>query len=430
MSFSTIRSFIFIFLLSVLSIASAQSSYRIIAQTNQVYDSLSLSWKKDSIAFVYSSGRGSDITKNAILYDTLFHYYSNGSFYQLRNRNIRIYNAQDSILNHTYQVTKGASLQNDEQFVYTYDSNNNKVSEIWKYWDTTNSKWVSNVQRLYSYTANNLMISEIIQIWDTTLSNWRNEAKHSYSYTSQGEKDTDTIMSWEPSSSSWEVRWKVNYTYNSVGKLILAEEQDWINNAWENSNRTEYTYDSNLWLEEVIYSNWIPWTSTWEYEQRFLYTHLANDYYYSVIQQEYFHNGLWKKLQQIKCEFTSFNRIDSIKILLWNSSSWVLHQKGKLFYEQYSSTGMSENELQKLNLKIYPNPALEGVTLVFDNPQSSPATVKIYDIAGRLVQQIGFLDLPSGRNELAIDVQALKSGIYVYELKFPEYNAQGQFVKR
>lgn len=430
MSFSTIRSFIFIFLLSILSIASAQSNYRIIAQTNQVYDSLSLSWKKDSIAFVYSSGRGSDIAKDAILYDTLFHYYSIGSVYQLRNRNIRIYNAQDSVLSHTYQITKGASLQNDEQFVYTYDSNNNKVSEIWKYWDKTSSKWVSNVQRLYSYTANNLMNSEIIQIWDTTLSNWRNEAKHSYSYTSQGKKDTETIMSWEPSSSSWEVRWKVNYTYNSVGKLILAEEQDWINNAWENSNRTEYTYDSNLWLEEVLYSNWIPWTSTWEYEQRFLYTHLANDYYYSVIQQEYFHNGLWKKLQQIKCEFTSFNRIDSIKILLWNSSSWVLHQKGKLLYEQYSSTGMSENELQKLNLKIYPNPALEGVTLVFDNPQSSPATVKIYDIAGRLVQQISFSDLPSGRNELAIDIQALKSGIYVYELKFPEYNAQGQFVKR
>ena len=68
-----------------------------------------------------------------------------------------------------------------------------------------------------------------------------------------------------------------------------------------------------------------------------------------------------------------------------------------------------------------PNPFNPLTVIYFDLPNSGPATLRIFDLAGRLLQQRTWHDLPAGRTEFRWngqdnDGRDLPSGIYLYRL--------------
>ncbi len=67
-------------------------------------------------------------------------------------------------------------------------------------------------------------------------------------------------------------------------------------------------------------------------------------------------------------------------------------------------------------LAIYPNPAKNNTTLSFNMKCNSKLSVDILDLNGRLVKQMEPIDTFSGKNELAVDCEGLKAGIYLLKL--------------
>ncbi len=68
-----------------------------------------------------------------------------------------------------------------------------------------------------------------------------------------------------------------------------------------------------------------------------------------------------------------------------------------------------------------PNPFNPRTTIFFELPAAGPATLRIYNLAGRVVLERSWEDLPAGRNEftwngLNRQGQALASGVYLYRL--------------
>jgi len=66
------------------------------------------------------------------------------------------------------QYWDGNNLDNDEQEIYEYDSNNNETLYIVQYWD--GSIWVNDHQEISEYDSNNNLTLSLSQSWDGN--NW------------------------------------------------------------------------------------------------------------------------------------------------------------------------------------------------------------------------------------------------------------------
>lgn len=67
-------------------------------------------------------------------------------------------------------------------------------------------------------------------------------------------------------------------------------------------------------------------------------------------------------------------------------------------------------------LQNFPNPFYPSTTIRFSLPEQSHVQLKIYDVAGRLVQTLQDATLPQGFYEVPFDGSELASGIYFYQL--------------
>ncbi len=77
--------------------------------------------------------------------------------------------------------------------------------------------------------------------------------------------------------------------------------------------------------------------------------------------------------------------------------------------------------IEGLTLGNHPNPFNPSTTIFFELPQAGPASLRIYDLAGRLLQERTWDNLPQGRGEFQwngrdLDGRALSSGVYLYRL--------------
>lgn len=69
------------------------------------------------------------------------------------------------------------------------------------------------------------------------------------------------------------------------------------------------------------------------------------------------------------------------------------------------------------NLRSYPNPANESVTVSFTLPERGKTALRLNDVTGREIMTLFNNDLPSGRNELTIATAELPAGLYYYTLQ-------------
>ncbi len=68
----------------------------------------------------------------------------------------------------------------------------------------------------------------------------------------------------------------------------------------------------------------------------------------------------------------------------------------------------------KANIRLYPNPAKQRVTVDFGNAEFETASVEFYDVMGRMAHQEG-LNFTSG-NAYEIDLESLISGLYLVRI--------------
>lgn len=63
-----------------------------------------------------------------------------------------------------------------------------------------------------------------------------------------------------------------------------------------------------------------------------------------------------------------------------------------------------------------PNPAKGITSITFSLPERGPADIRVYDISGRVVAEIGKAEYDAGPHEIELNVGNLANGVYVYTL--------------
>ena len=80
-------------------------------------------------------------------------------------------------------------------------------------------------------------------------------------------------------------------------------------------------------------------------------------------------------------------------------------------------TGMDEPNVSLFKETIYPNPASENVTFSFINSNYSEVIIRIYDVNGKLMNQVNTGISNKGLHEYSWTIPAnCKSGLYIYEI--------------
>lgn len=76
----------------------------------------------------------------------------------------------------------------------------------------------------------------------------------------------------------------------------------------------------------------------------------------------------------------------------------------------------------------YPNPFNPTTTIAFDLPRAANVKLEVYDITGRLVQELVNGELAAGHHAAQFDGAVLPSGMYLYRLTTPEFSDLGKML--
>lgn len=96
---------------------------------------------------------------------------------------------------------------------------------------------------------------------------------------------------------------------------------------------------------------------------------------------------------------------------------WVVGDSGSIWkFDQLTSVKKQSPSETFVVHGSFPNPFNPVTSIAFSLPKSGMATLRIYNITGRLITTLSESFLPSGYHEISFDGRTLSSGTYLYVL--------------
>ena len=174
----------------------------------------------------------------------------------------------------------------------------------------------------------NKLLSSVSQYLDGN-SVWQNSNGSNYEYDSNNNLIAETYLSWN--SAAWEINAKDSYTYNASNKITESIYQSWntTTNTLENSYKDTYTYTSGKLTEMIYY----VWTSpNWVNDGKSVITYNGNNLPVNLL--SYVWDGTqWILDQQETLTYNANNKITSYLSEKWVSSQWVNDYKTLYTYD-------------------------------------------------------------------------------------------------
>lgn len=104
-----------------------------------------------------------------------------------------------------------------------------------------------------------------------------------------------------------------------------------------------------------------------------------------------------------------------------DENTLIIHDAtvANLFYQEfmalYNSVVVNVEEIELSHVSLYPNPARETFTMVFDSPTSLNGAIHITDLQGKMIYQKDFNSF-QGQNQMEVYIGGLQQGVYLVTL--------------
>jgi hypothetical protein len=273
---------------------------------------------------------------------------------------------------------------------YTYDENRNRISRS-NYNNYGSGPFILGGIYNYYYDENNKLSNWELYMGGTTLMQ-----TGTLTYNDDGRVILELgqdVVSGVPEDS-----WKIDYQYNTDGLLKSTSQSFWDGSSWDVFATELFYYDE--------YRNCIKWdhkngnvvTDRKEYEYNMEYT---ADQIYIPINPE---------------EETSdlVARNNMVTIQHWyteNDAGNLVYICDYLYkYDTTYNTATTTHPLDAVNIRVYPNPASELITIVGNNTIINK--IDVVDNTGKIVLNSSNLN----KQEAKLDISSLKTGIYYLRL--------------
>lgn len=127
-------------------------------------------------------------------------------------------------------------------------------------WNNVSNAWDSTFKNIYEYNGVGKMIRYIQQQYASP--NWENSQKSEFQYDSNNNQIQDEFFNWNMSTSVWDPMFKIYRIYNSNNKLIHEYYLNWNGTQYDSTNWSTYTYDSNGYVQSFFSKLWL--SGNWE----------------------------------------------------------------------------------------------------------------------------------------------------------------------
>ena len=87
------------------------------------------------------------------------------------------------------------------------------------------------------------------------------------------------------------------------------------------------------------------------------------------------------------------------------------------------------SNIQEIEAVSYPNPVINTLNLKVTSPDENTASIKVYDLQGRMIHSVDNLSVYRGTQLLTVNTETLPQGQYVYTISIGDENLHGRFLK-
>lgn len=319
-----------------------------------------------------------------------------------------------------YWDTISSNWVNRNKTERSFSATNKEVQSIEYRWNKTNSMWENVVLNVKIFNANDLLEWNTQYFWNPTINNWVNYSRYQFIYNSDNTLKTSTSELWDNINNQWDYTFKYEYTYNSIyeKETEIYSEWDKIFIRFNPISKTTNTYHPvNYKINNTLYQIWNKINSSWDNSYKSEYTYNSDD---SLIAFEFkTFNRTTNNFE--KSDLTTYNYTNSNPIYISE-----IYRNFDLNLGYYTDAYRTENwcklantTVDKINftkLKIYPNPIIDDKIYHEEKPNSK---YTIFTIDGKIIQA-GFTNYTN-----FIILENLKSGVYIIKIN----NSTTTFIK-
>lgn len=357
------------------------------------YDStIGYYWDNTSAYFYMSSGKWQtfDASNNMTMqvtsyYDTMTHVWDDNSRY------VYTYDGSNNQTSSLYQSWDTTHWTNFTRNSYTFSTSNDPATDTGFYWNMSTATWTPSQLNVYTYDTHHNLTSKNTFSWNMATSMWRNSFRYTYYVNSSYKQDSVLTESYNTSTSMWVNYSKHFYTYTSTN-LIADTSIFWAtaSSAWRYSQLATYTYTGTDRTGETDYT-WNTTTLSWTNGNKFSMLFDGNHNMKNKIKQSYISSSYVNSTKDSN-DYNSYNQPTNYYSYSWltATSAWGLSfgsSKDRFYYETYEDPTGITTIANNAEVKLYPCPAADVMTLDLKWENAQQAVLVIYDMNGRQWKQ-------------------------------------------
>lgn len=297
---------------------------------------------------------------------------------------------------------------------YTYDSSSNLILYVSFSWSIEDNRWVPEEKLSKVFDLNGLMTEYIVYSWSGDDNQWVAQFKRSQVYDPKGNRIEYVQHNWDNDDRQWIPVRRESNTYDSNNNTIQASHFSWnvVTVAWDEVSREELDFDNNSNLVHSLLLSAKDSTGQWKSKTRFDYAY-DNAFTHDEIVTPYGWSGV-----------EPAHMLLNVVGVRWDSSTenWITSNLQDYYYSAFNSSSIPEIRLT--SIMVYPNPAVDVVTIVTGQPSES-FRFEMLDMQGRKVLSE---NLTGVRNQISIG--ELPGGIYLYQIIRNGEYSYGKIMKR
>ena len=270
---------------------------------------------------------------------------ANGSW-ESQSRIIQSFNG-DTLTQLTFEERDAGTWRDTARATPEYDSSDRleRCTVEFKQDGTYVNAFRANLQ----YDNGNLD-TQLNEVWDSTDANpngeWVNLSRSTFEYDGSGNDTLQVDENWNPSTQQWINFQRFHRMYDSQARITLERQETWLG-TWENSRRTQYTYNSSETVE--LEETWDG--SSWVDDERRTIT-LNNDDLPTQALTEDWTGSDWVNDERDTFTYTTFENTQKFERVVnevWNASAseWDDDTRTRFSYDSIIPVELARFEAQR-----------------------------------------------------------------------------------
>lgn len=323
-----------------------------------------------------------------------------------------------------FELWNGTSWDNYSRTILEYDAQGNETHYIYELWNGTGYDTTYASRSLWTYNGSNVPIEWIGQDWQQG-TGFTNSDRETYSLNAAQEWDTLHYAAWDgtqwlPYGRFVDIVW-----HDFAGDWAeRATSQTWNGNGYDDFERFSCTFGMHS-SSTCIYEQW---TAGWDTTGRSV-QEIDLQGHSTLFESFEYQNGNYAQTsgQAAMYTYDGQGRTTELISQWWDTTGYVNSNRWTI--PSFFVNRPEPIETTTIQLRLYPNPAVEEIFIEGEIKHNTRLTLTLYDLQGRK-RMVSAMPYRSGTQCKVRLPEAISSGTYVYELHAGTQRATGKLILR